>query len=258
MINLFLKLRYFYYRNFKSYNLKNYSNKNKKGYLLTFEDDFNEVSWEGPNKKWIIGEHWGEYHPKRPFVYFDKPKLGNNSTAIFEVKYNPKVINGITLPFSASWLSTHGLFTQQYGRFECRMTLPHMKASWPAFWTYGPTWPPEIDTIEAYGDSRIQEINIHYQVPGQHKKSIGAKKFRTYLFEDQFNEYAVEWEPNEIRFYTDNVLIYVCRDKNILDTMNGEQHVLVNNNIQPRFLKQEEYYSYYSSFKVDYVRVYKF
>ena len=58
-------------------------------------------------------------------------------------------------------------FKQQYGRFECRMTIPHEKYVWPAFWMWGSTWPPEIDVHELYGGkdgkkAGRQEMGLHY------------------------------------------------------------------------------------------------
>lgn len=268
MRNILLKIRFFIYRKFFPEKLKNTSPREKDGFVLTFEDDFNEISW-GEGKKWGVGEHWGDFHPNRPFVYFGEPEINEPSVADFFVKYKPKkfIFDGreLTLPFMASWLTTYNSFSQTHGRFECRMTLPKEKATWPAFWIYGPTWPPEIDIIEAYGKKTgksvvRQEMNIHYSV-GSRKKSIGAKKITIDDYddeiEDRFHEFAVEWDPHKIIFYTDGIEIYRFTNNNVLKHVYGPQHVLVNHNIQPQYLSEDEYENYESKFRVDYVRIYK-
>ncbi|MFW6246797.1 MAG: glycoside hydrolase family 16 protein [bacterium] len=277
-VNFLMKLRFQFYRIFLNSKIKNYwSSANKKGMELTFEDDFDEVSWGnvGENYKWVIGEHWGRFHPDKPNVHYVEPTLiENESHALFRVKHNPKIFtsNGeeILIPFEASLLSSAKSFRQKYGRFECRMTLPVGRGAWPAFWLWGSTWPPEIDVIEAIGDkngldTKFQEINLHY---GRHSLnnredlrpwSIKLDNNRT--VGKYYHEFAVEWSPNKIEFFTDGIKVFQYTNKEILDkwfnTDDANTWIVINNSLRDGFVRDNET-MYYTDFKVDYIRAYKF
>jgi hypothetical protein len=275
VLNYFFKIRYQYYRLFTS-KLINWSDLDKKGMINTFEDDFDEISWGGnKNDKWIVGEHWGKFHKKKPNVYYGEPVLvENESHALFTVKHNPKlfIMNSgkILIPFEVSLLSTAKSFKQKYGRFECRMTLPVGKGVWPAFWMWGSTWPPEIDIIEAYGDNngldtKYQEINMHYgsdvQKNRSHIKPWMIKVDNNKTVGKTYHEFAVEWKPNIIEFYTNGVKIYQYTNKKVLDkwfnSEDANMWMIINNSLRDGFIKDDNT-EFYSEFKVDYIRAYKF
>lgn len=274
IVNLFLDIRFQAIRKFFPGKLKNSSPVRKKGRELTFCDTFERVTWKGRNKLWIIGEHWGRFHPDRPNVYFGEPELDRlTRTAKFKATYDPVKFEWhdgreFNVPFRVSWLSTAKTFRQQYGRFECRMTLPVERAAWPAFWLWGPEWPPEIDMIEAYGGEdgsgivkqcisvwRTQTDKITRKVNIQNKKTRG-----------EFHEFALEWTPTRIDVYTDGIKVFQCTDKKMLEIYNqpgGKAWMLVNTNIQhmggarsKHILKSEEP-DYSNEFHVDYVRAYR-
>ena len=101
-------------------------------------------------------------------------------------------------------------FEQAYGRFEARIQIPRGQGIWPAFWMLGNDigtnpWPAggEIDVLENIG----KEPNMLYGTvhgPGYsggegitHSTTVGAP------LADAFHTYAVEWEPDVIRWYLD-------------------------------------------------------
>jgi beta-glucanase (GH16 family) len=111
--------------------------------------------------------------------------------------------------YTSARLKTEGRRTFTYGRFEGRMKLPYGQGIWPAFWMLGGnSWPNsgEIDIMENLGrEPSISYGTIHgpgysgangpsasYTLPG------GA------VFSDDFHVFAVEWEPNTIRWYVDD------------------------------------------------------
>lgn len=272
--NIYYRIRFNYYRKHKPYLLKNHSSKFKKNYTILFDDDFDKVSWEGDNRKWNIGEPWGAFHPDHLNKYFCPPKLGTNSCAIFYIEYDPKTFtlynDEVKIPYKASWLNTAKTFVQQYGRFECRMTLPIEKGVWPAFWLWGPTHPPEIDVIEAYGRDTgesvvYQEINVHWRIySGAHRHAVPWKiKIDDYNegLRDRFHEFAMEWNKDGIYIYTDGILVYQFTNKKVLEKMYNKEYIkpfmLINHNITSH-VDGSEKDKYYSEFKVDYVRAYQY
>lgn len=277
VINILLKIRFKFYRLIWKSKLKNQSSLQKKGFELTFEDDFDELSWgtSQDSYKWIVGEHWGKFHPNRLNVHYGEPKLvKNESHALFTVKHNPKEFTRqgkkIEIPFEVSLLSTNKSFRQQFGRFECRMTLPVGRGVWPAFWMWGSTWPPEIDVIEAYGnnnglDTKYQEINLHYGHDDtnnrSHMRSWALKVDNNKGVGKNYHEFAVEWKPNKIIFYTDGVKVFQYTKKTVLDKwFNSDEAnmwIVINNSLKDGFVNSNEI-NFYSEFKVDYIRAYKF
>jgi beta-glucanase (GH16 family) len=110
--------------------------------------------------------------------------------------------------YTSARLKTEGKKNFTYGRFEGRMKLPYGQGIWPAFWMLGGnSWPNtgEIDIMENLGrEPSIAHGTIHgpgysgadgpsgtYTLPG------GA------VFSDDFHVFAIEWEPNTIRWYVD-------------------------------------------------------
>jgi len=273
-VNLYLKYRFYFYRFFQKNKLSNSSPKIKENYNLVFNEEFKTINWDYHGyDKWKIGEVWGMFHPDKPNVHYGPPLLDEaKSEAIFYVNYSPKKFfhpkkeREITIPFEVSLLSSERYFKRKYGRFECRMTLPKEKGTWPAFWMYGKPWPPEIDIIETYGGAdgkknRIQEINIHYdETPN--KKSIGAKKIKIDSpknLGENYYEFAFEWSSEKLEFFTNGVKVFQYTNKEIIKKhLSTEMFIVINHSLQPNNIVTEKDKDYYSEFRVDYVRGYEF
>lgn len=268
--NEYLRFRYGVYRTLAPKNLSNESGLEKEGYTLVLNETFDRVSWNerGDRNHWKIGGS-NMYHPRRLNVHYGPPELREGGYAAFTSRYNPKEIyvyqldSLITFPYQVSKLFSYNFLEQQYGWFECRMTLPDAPHSWPAFWLWGRPWPPEIDVIEALGretgkDVIYQEINLHYGTQ-ENRKQLGAwpiKIDRPGNIGNVFYEFAVDWRPDRIDFYTNGVLVYRFDDREVLDKwFNQTMWVVINNSI--RYAGFEELgEDYYSEFLVDYIRVY--
>ncbi|GGM28801.1 hypothetical protein GCM10011351_13500 [Paraliobacillus quinghaiensis] len=125
--------------------------------------------------------------------------------------------------YTSGKITTRGKFSQKYGRFEAKMALPEGQGYWPAFWmmpeddVYG-GWAAsgEIDIMENSG-SNLSHIGgaIHYG--GQWPNNTYTAK--DYHFPDgqditDFNVYAVEWEPGEIRWYVNGDLYQTLNNWN--------------------------------------------
>ena len=120
-----------------------------------------------------------------------------------------------TYDYTSGKITTRGKFSQKYGRFEARMKLPEGQGYWPAFWmmpeddVYG-GWAAsgEIDIMENAGVN-LDHIGgaIHYG--GQWPNNTYTAKDYHFPADrniTDFNVYAVEWEPGEIRWYVNDEL----------------------------------------------------
>jgi beta-glucanase (GH16 family) len=112
-------------------------------------------------------------------------------------------------------MNTRGLFSQSYGRFEAKIKLPKGQGIWPAFWLLGANsksegWPKcgEIDIMENLGQepSKIHGSMHGPGYSGAHPLTSSYVLPGTRTFADDFHVFAVEWEPNVVRFYVDDVL----------------------------------------------------
>jgi beta-glucanase (GH16 family) len=116
--------------------------------------------------------------------------------------------------YTSARLLTKGKFEQAYGRFEARMQLPWGQGIWPAFWMLGADidtnpWPGagEIDIMEFRGQNpTIMLGTVHgpgYSGGQSISKSYELKNDR---FDTGFHVFGIEWGPEYINFYVDDVL----------------------------------------------------
>jgi beta-glucanase (GH16 family) len=190
------------------------------GYTLVWSDEFNSADRSTPDPaKWhydLGGNGWGNDELE---FYTDHPQNAHIEnghlviTAQEEKSITPK---GITREYTSARIKTQTLFSQAYGRFEARIQIPQGMGLWPAFWMLGEdlpavNWPRcgEIDIMENIGKEpssihaslhgppapasgkRTADLTEKFSLPGQRKIA------------DDFHLFAVEWEPQELRFYID-------------------------------------------------------
>jgi len=197
-------------------------------WTLTWSDEFN-----GPNgspadpTKWVRetgGNGWGneelEYYTARPENAYQQD--GNLVIKVLQEKFTGA--DGVTRNYTSARMKTLGKFAQAYGRFEARIKIPRGQGIWPAFWMMGDDiakveWPTcgEIDVMENIGkEPAIVHGTIHG--PGYSgAKGISAQFSLTapQTFADDFHVYAVEWEPNTLRFYVDDHLYQTLTSANL-------------------------------------------
>ena len=110
-----------------------------------------------------------------------------------------------------------------YGRMEVRARLPRGQGLWPAAWmlpsdnAYG-GWAAsgEIDIMEAVntGGSGGNTVHgtLHYGGAWPNNTHKGGQTTPATSVADNFHDYAVEWEPNQIRFYVDGALYHTATE----------------------------------------------
>lgn len=195
----------------------------RAGWELTWSDEFNGPNGSPPDpSKWVLetgGNGWGnnelEYYTDRPQNVYQQD--GNLVIKVLAEKY--KGAGGVTRNYTSARLKTEGKFSQAYGRFEARIKIPRGQGIWPAFWMLGDDigavgWPKcgEIDIMENVGkEPALVHGTIHG--PGYSgDKGLGAHfgygtgPAASDRFADDFHVYAIEWEPQAIRFYVDENL----------------------------------------------------
>jgi beta-glucanase (GH16 family) len=190
----------------------------RHGWTLAWSDEFNQPNGSAPDPaKWeyaLGGGGWGNQELETYTDRRENSQIRDGKLVITARKESFTGKDGIARDYTSARLTTNGKFAQTYGRFEARIKIPYGQGTWPAFWLLGDDiakvgWPEcgEIDIMENIGrEPKIVHGTIHG--PGYSGDSgIGApyptKKGR---FADKFHVYAVEWEPEVIRFYVDGHL----------------------------------------------------
>lgn len=204
------------------------------------ETDFPNLIWQdefdtdgAPNSNlWIYDIGTGE-------EIFGVPGWGNNELQYYTDRTENITVNNGMLEITARQESfqgsnytsakilTKGIFERTYGRFEARIQLPFGQGIWPAFWLLGDDsngsviWPQigEIDIMEYRGQ---EPTIIHGSVHGP-GYSAGQAVTDSYTvpngrFDTGFYVFAVEWSPNSIKYFVDDVLYNEITP----DDVNGE------------------------------------
>jgi beta-glucanase (GH16 family) len=187
----------------------------RDGWTLSFRDEFNEPEGEGVDTtKWTpvnkgdgFGNNELEFYTPRT----QNARMDGQGSLIIEVLKE----DYMGRMYTSTRLESSGKFEQRYGRFEIRAKVPFGQGIWPAYWLLGndiasASWPNcgEIDIMEQVG--RMPSTNYgSLHGPGysggnplstQYHLEGGAR------FADTFHEYAIEWEPDVVRFYVDDEL----------------------------------------------------
>lgn len=219
-----------------------------------------------------------------PTVWRFEIGTGDNGWGNQELQYytsrteNVKVENGVLLitareesfegsSYTSARLVTKDLFEQQYGRFEARIRLPWGKGIWPAFWMLGADidenpWPGagEIDIMEYRGqDPTIMIGSVHG--PGYSAGEAVSKAYDLVddRFDTSFHIFGIEWSPESIRFYVDDVLYNQITPKDVPGEWVFEKpfYILMNLAVGGTFVgSPNEETEFPQTMLIDYVRVY--
>ena len=181
---------------------------------LVWSDEFEQPDGTAPDAtKWNHqqgGSGWGngelQYYSDR----IENAVIEDNMLVI-------KAINEYMLgrDYTSARLTTQFKGDWTYGRYEIRAKLPNTPGIWPAFWLLpsralygsGPAG-GEIDIMEMIGKEPYRSYaTLHFGNPperssGYYDLSDGA------TYDDDFHIFAVEWEPDEIRWYLDDNLFH--------------------------------------------------
>jgi beta-glucanase (GH16 family) len=186
---------------------------------LTWSDEFNAPDGTPPDSaKWNIVTGGKGFGNNEQETYTSRPanvQQQDGKLVITARKEELTGPDGILRHYTSARLNTQSHFTQKYGRFEARIQLPTGKGIWPAFWLLGDNhetapWPKcgEIDILEGIGAPDTIHSTIHG--PGYSGRSGITTKFPLPAGESVntgFHLYAVEWGPDDIKFFFDDHLI---------------------------------------------------
>jgi beta-glucanase (GH16 family) len=234
---------------------------------LAMQDEFN-VDGQPNSSLWNYnigrGENgWGNNELQ---FYTDRAKNVTVKDGNLVITADKESFNGAQ--YTSARLLTKGKFDQAYGRFEARMQLPWGQGIWPAFWMLGAdidtnAWPNcgEIDIMELRGQNPTVLIgSVHgpgYSGGQAISKSYTLKNDR---FDTSFHIFGVEWGPDYINFYVDDVLYNQIKPSDLPGTwvFNKPFFIIMNIAVGGNFVGSPNDQTVFpQTMLVDYVRVYK-
>ncbi|UII78693.1 family 16 glycosylhydrolase [Flagellimonas sp. CMM7] len=170
--------------------------------------------------------------------------------------------------YTSARLLTKDKFEQQYGRFEARIRLPFGQGIWPAFWMLGADidenpWPGagEIDIMEYRGQNPTVLIgSVHG--PGYSGGEAISKEYtlQNDRFDTGFHIFGVEWGPEYVNFYVDDVLYNQITPEDVTGpwVFNKPFYILMNLAVGGTFVGSPNAETEFpQTMIVDYIRVYK-
>jgi len=205
---------------------------------------------------------------------------GNNELQYYTKRTeNVKVENGYLLitaqkepyngySYTSARLTTKGKFDQAYGRFEARIRLPYGQGMWPAFWLLGDNidevgWPKcgEIDIMEYRGQQPTKVLGTVHG-PG-YSGALSITKSYSLLndrFDTGFHIFGIEWGPNYINYYVDDVLYNQITPSDVTGewVFDHPFYIIINLAVGGNFVGNPDSQTVFpQTMLVDYVRVYQ-
>lgn len=230
------------------------------GWRLIWEDDFDtldESKWKRIATHQPTNNSLQAYLRKQVFVDDGKLVLLAEDKPAGGLKYRSGQVKS-----APAWLR---------GRFEVRAKLPGTRGMWPAIWLLpdGP-WPSEgeIDIMENRGNQpTITSSAFHWGTVAPYKHDFFAVEQQTSIadqlvrYPDGFHTFAVEWLPDQLRFYVDDVyhtIFYNDECGYVLPKLDAPMRLVINNAIGGDFLPPpDETTEWPQRFEIDWVRVYE-
>jgi len=170
--------------------------------------------------------------------------------------------------YTSARLLTKGRFEQKYGRFETRIKLPWGQGIWPAFWMLGADiaynpWPGagEIDIMEFRGQDPSTILGTVHGPGYAGAESIGKSyTLENDRFDTDFHVFGIEWGPDYVNFYVDDVLYNQITPADVTGTwvFNKPFYLLINLAVGGSFVGAPNSDTVFpQTMVIDYVRVYR-
>jgi beta-glucanase (GH16 family) len=241
---------------------------------LVWSDEFNGTKLDP--KKWNVLIRQQSKHDELQYYVPDEAYIENGM-----LRLRSRVRNYGPMKYTSGRVSTDGRFAPTYGRFEIRAKLPGGKGLWPAHWLYPQNrdwameevmakaveekreraipefrpWYTEIDIMEFLGHERnIVYGTFHYRAFNGDRKSSSVTWKDSIDYTEGFHVYALEWEPDAIRWYLDGKLIHTTTDA----VPHSPHYLILNTAVGGQWPGNPDSTTVFPQYHdIDYVRIYQ-
>lgn len=223
---------------------------------LVFIDEFNGTALD--QSLWTPRDPWEVVRNDELQGYVEDAFSVSDGILKIHCEKRESFYDGAQREYRSGMMTTSGKFAQKYGRFEIRCKVPKGKGLWPAFWMLPdpPAWPPEIDVLEilCQEPDKVYMTNHwpHPERPQDDSMSITGE-FKGPDFSADFHTFAVEWEPNEIRWYVDGIQ----RHQSTSEIPDAPMFMMVNLAVGGWAGMPEGTGAFPADFEIDYVKAWR-
>lgn len=192
----------------------------QQGWTLVWQDEFDGTEINPDNWEFMIGDGtayglpsgWGNNELQ---YYTDRPENASVQNGKLIITAREENFGG--KQYTSARLRSRGLADFRYGRFEARIRVPRGQGIWPAFWMlptdsqYG-GWAAggEIDIIETINVPLDAHGTIHFGGEWPDNRSNGGSFTNGIDLSAFYHVFAIEWEPDQIRWYIDGELYHTA------------------------------------------------
>jgi beta-glucanase (GH16 family) len=179
---------------------------------IVWQDEFDGMAGTAPDAtKWaheVGGDGWG--NEELQYYTDGTANVALDGAGNLAITARREAFMGNA--YTSARLTTEGLFSQAYGKFEARMQLVQGVGMWPAFWIMGDDidtvgWPAagEVDIMEQRG-FQLRQIWGSVHGPNGADKDLPS----TYPgavpddVDTNFHVYGIEWDPDVVTFLVDD------------------------------------------------------
>ena len=196
-------------------------------WTVVWSDEFDATNGSAPSSSnWVLetgGGGWGNNELETYTNRTDNASIQDGNLVILAKKEPFTGTDGIAREYTSARMKTQGKVSWKYGKMEARIKIPYGQGIWPAFWMLGDDintvgWPGsgEIDIMENIGK---EPSTVHGTIHGpgySGANAIGkAYSISSGAFSDDYHVFAIEWEPNVIRWYVDGTLYSTLTPANL-------------------------------------------
>jgi beta-glucanase (GH16 family) len=188
---------------------------------LVWSDEFDYAGLPDP-KKWdydVGGKGWGN----KELEFYTARRKENARVEDGHLIIEARKERWQENEYTSARLASRNKGDWTYGRFEVRAQLPSGRGTWPAIWmlptgwTYG-SWPNsgEIDIMEHVGfDPDVVHASVHTRAYNHTINTQKTTQIKIPTSRREFNVYAVEWTPEEIRGYVNDQHYFTFRNERL-------------------------------------------
>ena len=252
----------------------------RSGYQLVWADEFDQKGKPNP-QKWtyetgfVRNQELQWYQPENAWcengMLIIEGRCERKLNPSFQSDSKAWVKNRQYAEYTSASLTTKGLHSWQYGRFEMRGRIDTRLGLWPGFWTLGVEgdWPNngEIDIMEYYRG--ILLANVAWGSSRQWEPKWNSVKKPITEFQDpkwsqKFHVWRMDWDSDKIQLYVDDTLLNSTglkdtfnQDKEAKNPFRQPQYIILNFAIGGQSGGDPSQTKFPARFEVDYVRVYQ-
>lgn len=240
-------------------------------YELVFSDEFNgdELNLDNWNTQYYYGSRTNIFNNEEQYYQDDAFEFNDGVLSIIGQQESIEAFESVdkyllgqanqdlTFDYTSGMLSGHDKVAFTYGYMEIRAQVPQGQGLWAAFWMLPSSgeWPPEIDIMEILGDETdVAYQTVHYRDDaGEHNMS-GSYYAGGIDFSADFHTFGAEWNADGITWYIDNVEVVTIEDNIPAESMYLLANLAIGGNWPGATTADTPDYS---TFDIDYIRVYQ-